>query len=427
MAEQNDYGPKILEIIQKNGPTTPRELVKRLGQNTFIMGAILSQLSSTNKLKITHIKIGGTPAYYLSGQENQLVALKKFLGQNEQNAFELLETEKVLSDEKQSMQIKISLRNLKDFAKEIHAELHNKKYVFWKWYQISDEAAIEKIKSELANVSEEIEQNKKINDQEQEEKSEIIEEGKEKIEAPIDQTAAEQIPQTTQIQEDNQEAKETQKEEIMEIEEKQEPAKEIISEAKQEQKEAAIAKKEDVIQKETILEEKAEIIEEKKEEIKKTPKEETQEIKNPIAPSEIEIKKEEIKKELDKKEPHLIGKLTELKSEIKKIEEKQKEIHKIPFFKRLENYFKENQIETKKMSETPKEKDYIITSPTPLGIKKYYSKAKPAHKIKKEDIESVIQKAKSKDLQPQILSDGELSKTAENYLSENKNVSFKNI
>lgn len=391
MAEQNDYGPKILEIIQKNGPTTPRELVKQLGQNTFVMGAILSQLSSTKKLKITHLKIGGTPAYYLNGQENRLIVLKKYLNQHEQNAFELLEQNQVLDDEKQTIQNKIALRNLKDFAKEIHADLHEKKYVFWKWYMISDEEAVEKIKNELAKLpieKEEIQPPQYKEDQKTTEITEIIEEEPKVPDKNIEEETIKEETSNTEVETT-----------ITKTETPDRPAEKT---------------------EETVKEKNKACVEEEKIEDTKSSPIQTE-------TSTIETKKEEIKKELEKKEPHLIGKLTELKTEIKKIEEKHKENKKIPFFKRLDNYFKENQIENKKLSESQKEKEYIITVPTPIGIQKYYCKAKSAHKIKNEDLEGLNDKAKSKNLQGVLITDAMLTKTAEQYLAENKNVSFKNI
>lgn len=128
---------KILEFIRINGPIIPIQIKKALGGELLFIGAVLSELSSQGKVKTTHLKLGGTPFYYLPGQEAMLVKLVKYLNEKDQRTANRLMQEKVLSEKELSPLERVSLQSIKDFAIPIRAN----EEIFWKWFLVRDEEA----------------------------------------------------------------------------------------------------------------------------------------------------------------------------------------------------------------------------------------------------------------------------------------------
>lgn len=125
---------EILKIVKVKGPVIPNEIKKEIGGDTYVISAVLSELSQDGMIKISHTKIGNSPTYYAPGQEFKLQELKKYLNEKDQKTFDLLKAKKVLRDKNQELLIRVSLRNIKDFAKPLKVNLHGEKEIFWKWY-----------------------------------------------------------------------------------------------------------------------------------------------------------------------------------------------------------------------------------------------------------------------------------------------------
>ncbi|MBU0667212.1 MAG: hypothetical protein ABIC91_07035 [Nanoarchaeota archaeon] len=125
---------EILKIVKDKGPVIPNDIKKIIGGDTFLISAILSELSTDKLIKISHTKIGGTPAYYTSGQEYKLLELKKHLNEKDQRTFDLLRQKIVLRDKDQDLLTRVGLRQIKDFAKPLEVNVKGEKEVFWKWY-----------------------------------------------------------------------------------------------------------------------------------------------------------------------------------------------------------------------------------------------------------------------------------------------------
>ena len=144
-----DTRDKILEFIKKNGPVLPVQISKEIGSNILMASAHLAELTASNKLKISTIKVGGSPLYYLPGQE---IALQKFtanMNDKEKKAFDLLSQSKILRDSEQEPVIRVALREIKDFAIPLNVNYGNNREIFWKWYLTSNETAEQLIKSKL--------------------------------------------------------------------------------------------------------------------------------------------------------------------------------------------------------------------------------------------------------------------------------------
>lgn len=124
----------VLKVVQMKGPCIPNDVRKELGGENLIIGAILSELSSEGKVKVTNTKCGGTPAYYCSGSEAKLINMIKYLNEKDRGTAEILKQKKVLKDSELTPLLRVSLRNIKDFARPLEVNVKGQKEIYWKWY-----------------------------------------------------------------------------------------------------------------------------------------------------------------------------------------------------------------------------------------------------------------------------------------------------
>ncbi len=96
--------------------------------------AFLSELTSEHKLKISHMKVGSSPIYYIKGKEEGLQNYSKYLKSKEKEAHELLKEKKFLIDSDQTTAIRVAIRSIKDFAKPF--EKNNK--LIWRYFTIQE-------------------------------------------------------------------------------------------------------------------------------------------------------------------------------------------------------------------------------------------------------------------------------------------------
>ncbi|MFH1589975.1 MAG: hypothetical protein ABIB43_05395 [archaeon] len=150
MSEKED----ILNFVKSKGPIIPNDVKKALGGDTFLISARLSELSSEGHVKISHTKIGGSPCYYAPGQEYKLIELKKYLNPKDQKTVDLLRERKVLKDRDQDMLTRVSLRQIKDFAKPLKVNMSGEQEIFWKWYQTSADEAEAIIRKQMIKTPE---------------------------------------------------------------------------------------------------------------------------------------------------------------------------------------------------------------------------------------------------------------------------------
>jgi len=292
---------QILIIIREKGPLLPVQVSKEINDNILMTSARLSELLSDKKIKISNLKVGGSPLYYSSGQESKLQNFADNLGGMEKKAYDLLERNKILKDASQEPAIRVALRQIKDFAVPLQVNYQNKSEIFWKWYMVNNKDAEPIIRDLLAKPR----------------KEEIVPGPTEKVDA-------------------------------------------------------------------------------------EKPLNEPKEVKNKV--------QQELKKDATKK--------------IKKTEDK------IVFLKNTHDFFNKNKIniietkDTKKSSET----DFIIGLQTSIGVIKYFCKSKNKKKINDADLSSAVVQAQSKNLPLLFLTNGALTKKAQEMLNnEFKNITFRNI
>ncbi|USN45773.1 MAG: hypothetical protein H6502_01420 [Candidatus Woesearchaeota archaeon] len=141
MVTQDD----VLRVISQRGPIIPNEVRKALGvQDNFLVGALLSELKSFGKIHMTAMRMGGSPIYYLLGQEPKLVNFIGYLNEKDRRTAEALQKHQVVQDKGQSPLIRVSLRTIKDFSSSFSIKENGEDVLFWRWYLLDEEQAKQK-------------------------------------------------------------------------------------------------------------------------------------------------------------------------------------------------------------------------------------------------------------------------------------------
>jgi hypothetical protein len=166
-----DIKEEILRFMQQKGPVLPADIAKHINSNILMASAHLSEVSSNGKLKISHVKAGGSPLYYLPGQETQLQKFADNLHEKEKKAYDLLQQKKVLRDNTLEPVIRVALRAIKDYSVPLQVNFKGNSEIFWRWYLLTNKEAEELIRPSL---------------QKRKEVPKKIEEIQKKIEKPIE-------------------------------------------------------------------------------------------------------------------------------------------------------------------------------------------------------------------------------------------------
>ncbi|HYD04034.1 MAG TPA: hypothetical protein VEC16_07095 [Alphaproteobacteria bacterium] len=137
---QNIPKEKILEVVSQ-GPTLPAKIVKQVGGDTMIIGAILSTIITTGKIRVSSLKVGGSPLYYIPDHESRLEDYIEHLNEKDRRTFVMLKDQKVVRDESQDALTRFSLKTIRDFAKPFYIEHSGIKVLFWRFYNVPVEQA----------------------------------------------------------------------------------------------------------------------------------------------------------------------------------------------------------------------------------------------------------------------------------------------
>ncbi len=138
-AEQKE---RILYLIRSNGPTLPVRVASETKIEPLFASAFLSELYGERLVRISNLRVGGSPLYYLEGQESQLENFTQHLNQREKEAFLRIKEKRVLDDEKESPVMRVALRAIKDFAIPLKDPSQPQK-IMWRYHQVPEHEALQ--------------------------------------------------------------------------------------------------------------------------------------------------------------------------------------------------------------------------------------------------------------------------------------------
>jgi hypothetical protein len=139
MIETKETHDKIIKVLEEKGPSLPIQISKSIGISSLFTSAFLSELANEKRIKISHLKVGGSPLYFLEGQEKKLEDFYKYLHPKEAEAFLLLKKKKILKDSEQDPSIRVALRSIRDFSIGFKKE----EEIYWR-YMLTDEKEMQK-------------------------------------------------------------------------------------------------------------------------------------------------------------------------------------------------------------------------------------------------------------------------------------------
>lgn len=114
--DTSEIKEKIVGMLKRRGPSLPVHIAGEIESNMLFASAFLSELVSEKRVKISNMRVGSSPIYYITGQEPLLERFSQHLKSREKDAFILLKERKFLKDSQQEPAIRVALRVIKDFA-----------------------------------------------------------------------------------------------------------------------------------------------------------------------------------------------------------------------------------------------------------------------------------------------------------------------
>jgi len=134
MLESKRVPEQIIDMLNEKGPSLPIQLAKKIGISSLFISAYLSELAEEKKIKVSHLRVGGSPLYFLEGQEEQLERFHTFLHPKEAETFVLLKKDKVLKDSEQEPAIRVALRSIRDFA----MAFKKNDEIYWRYFSAAE-------------------------------------------------------------------------------------------------------------------------------------------------------------------------------------------------------------------------------------------------------------------------------------------------
>jgi len=125
---------KILSILRFKGPLLPVHIANETGLSMLFSSAFLSELFSDKKVKMSYMKVGSSPIYFIPGQEPQLERYSNHLKSREKDAFIILKEKRIIKDSEQEPAIRVALRSIRDFA----IPLRRNNETYWRYFTISE-------------------------------------------------------------------------------------------------------------------------------------------------------------------------------------------------------------------------------------------------------------------------------------------------
>ena len=136
---------RILSFMKIKGPSLPVQIARTISVTPLFAGAFLSELYGDKKIKISNMRVGSSPLYYLEGQEAMLGNFVEHLNPREREAFFYLKEAGVLEDSILTPVIRVALRAINDFAIPIKIRIKDGVKLFWRYFLLPENEAMNRV------------------------------------------------------------------------------------------------------------------------------------------------------------------------------------------------------------------------------------------------------------------------------------------
>ena len=138
-----EYRPRILALAA-HSPLLPAQVAKALETSHLLASAMLSEMVSAGLLKISKLKIGSSPLYYLPNNREQLLRYTEHLNEKDQRVLDMLQKKGVVLDTELEPLARVSLRKaLGDFTEALEVPSNGSKLLVWKYVHLPEDQAKE--------------------------------------------------------------------------------------------------------------------------------------------------------------------------------------------------------------------------------------------------------------------------------------------
>lgn len=125
----------LLKYVRENKYVTPTTVAETFETTTMIASAALSEIAKEKLISITYLKLSSSPYYYDNRQPQALMELAdKHLTSYDKEAYTKLKEEQVINDASLTIQVRLAMDRIKDFANSIEIDYNDNKLKFWVWY-----------------------------------------------------------------------------------------------------------------------------------------------------------------------------------------------------------------------------------------------------------------------------------------------------
>lgn len=125
----------LLRYIREKKYVTPAKVADAFETTTMIASAALSELAKDKLVAITYLKLSSSPYYYDPHQKSALIELgEKHFSKYEKEVFIKLKEQQVLNDNSLTIQERLAVERIQDFAKPIEINYSGNLLKFWVWY-----------------------------------------------------------------------------------------------------------------------------------------------------------------------------------------------------------------------------------------------------------------------------------------------------
>ena len=156
--------PLVITLLRDKGPSLPSQISGEIGLSLLFTSALLSEMVSDKMVQYSYLKVGGSPLYFLPGQEEKLENFSNHLHGKEKEALQLLKERQVLCEDELEPVQRVCLGNMKDFAIPIKFDYKNQPKLFWRYYMLPEKESFKKMEEYFAKLPQppKVETDKKI-------------------------------------------------------------------------------------------------------------------------------------------------------------------------------------------------------------------------------------------------------------------------
>jgi len=134
MTDAQQIKEKIMAFIQSHGPTLPVFIASQTGLSIIFSSAFLSELIADKRIKISDMRVGSSPLYFIPGQEPLLENFSQYLKSKEKDAFIILKEKRFLKDKDLDPAIRVAIRGIRDFA----VAFKRNDEIYWRYFTIPE-------------------------------------------------------------------------------------------------------------------------------------------------------------------------------------------------------------------------------------------------------------------------------------------------